>query len=363
MNLDAKIRKTVASFATHLGIIVSKRCNLMCPSCITRSSPSESHAPPRYDVHRAISEAAALRGEGLGPSTVSFTGGEPFLLLEELESYTRHAHAAGLKTGVVTNAFWAENAGAARRALGRLRHVTRFDLSTDPRHERVVSLDTLGTAIRLLTSTRQLGSIRVVRQPGDDEFLRRLKSVLADRGVGYKLRESSMIWLDRNGVPRISARQGSASPPLGPCAAMSPVIDPSGTVFACCGALQNLTPPHPLVLGDLRSERIRSIYYRYHTSPFVQGMRIGGIAEVLALLSRRRPALPLPVHHDASNMCYTCFHVFARLPAAVARDIARSRALVMRFAMMRFVLYGEGIGLDVLPATYLKHAKRALAGE
>jgi hypothetical protein len=103
----------------QLVIQLTDRCNAQCPQCGMR-------APNRYgrrvididDAKRAIDHAA----QG-GIKAVSFTGGEPFLVLDELLSLIRYAQEAGIpyiRTG--TNGFFFIHENEAR-LLDRVRGI------------------------------------------------------------------------------------------------------------------------------------------------------------------------------------------------------------------------------------------------
>ena len=86
----------------QLIIQLTDRCNAACPQCgmnIRQRFPRRTLSPDR--VRRMI-DAAALSGF----AAVSFTGGEPLLMLEDLTALIKHAGAAGIayiRTG--TNGF------------------------------------------------------------------------------------------------------------------------------------------------------------------------------------------------------------------------------------------------------------------
>ncbi len=87
----------------QLVIQLTDRCNACCPQCgmrVTEKFPRSSLSP---DEVRKIIDAAAEKGF----RALSFTGGEPMLMADELAGLIRHAGAAGIpfiRTG--TNGFF-----------------------------------------------------------------------------------------------------------------------------------------------------------------------------------------------------------------------------------------------------------------
>jgi MoaA/NifB/PqqE/SkfB family radical SAM enzyme len=86
----------------QLVIQLTDRCNGLCPQCGMRATENFSRSSMAVDdVKRAIDSAVAR-----GFTVLSFTGGEPLLLLDELVSLIRYAGCAGMeyiRTG--TNGF------------------------------------------------------------------------------------------------------------------------------------------------------------------------------------------------------------------------------------------------------------------
>jgi uncharacterized Fe-S cluster-containing radical SAM superfamily protein len=95
----------------QLVIQITDRCNASCPQCGMRASADFPRSKlPLDDVKRILDRAAEK-----GIQVVSFTGGEPFLYLEELAEMIRYAGRAGIgciRTG--TNGFFLRGAGTDR---------------------------------------------------------------------------------------------------------------------------------------------------------------------------------------------------------------------------------------------------------
>ena len=86
----------------QLVIQLTDHCNAFCPQCGMRVTEKFPRSRLSVDDVKRILDCAAERGV----TVVSFTGGEPFLFLEELTQLIRHAGRAGIeyvRTG--TNGF------------------------------------------------------------------------------------------------------------------------------------------------------------------------------------------------------------------------------------------------------------------
>ena len=87
----------------QLIIQLTDRCNAACPQCGMNSRQRFPRRTLPLDKVRRMIDAAAQEG----CAAVSFTGGEPLMMLEELVALIKHAGAAGMayiRTG--TNGFW-----------------------------------------------------------------------------------------------------------------------------------------------------------------------------------------------------------------------------------------------------------------
>jgi len=87
----------------QLVIQITDRCNARCPQCGMRVSNAMARHRLSLDQVNAMLEAAAAQGV----KVVSFTGGEPFLVFDDLVAMIRHAGSLGMnfiRTG--TNGFW-----------------------------------------------------------------------------------------------------------------------------------------------------------------------------------------------------------------------------------------------------------------
>ncbi len=111
----------------QLVIQLTDRCNARCPQCGMRATNRYSRSVINLDdARRAIDHAAAG-----GVKAVSFTGGEPFLVMDELLALIHHAQAAGIpyvRTG--TNGYFFADDGKGR-SLDRIRSIAEALAATD----------------------------------------------------------------------------------------------------------------------------------------------------------------------------------------------------------------------------------------
>jgi hypothetical protein len=139
-------------------------CTARCDHCITIAGPKVRRKMTLEDARAVVASVAKVPHlDGL-----VFTGGENFIHREELLELVRDCTAAGLRSEVITNAFWATSPAAAREALEPFREagLGLIRISVDRFHLPYVAPDRVHTALAAL---REQGFQRhvtcVVEQP------------------------------------------------------------------------------------------------------------------------------------------------------------------------------------------------------
>lgn len=120
-----------------LSLLLTLQCNASCLHCGTMSGP---HVRSRIDptaAATAIQEASAS-----GFKLVVFTGGEPLMYGPSLHSLIELAKSLGLRTRIVTNAFWAVDGTRADSVVGKLTAagLDEINFSTGDQHAKFVPL-------------------------------------------------------------------------------------------------------------------------------------------------------------------------------------------------------------------------------
>ena len=110
---------------TGIHILLTYRCTYECDHCFLHCGPQRAGAftIPQF---RALFDEIGRIGT---IQTVYFEGGEPFLHYATLVEGVRMARAAGLETGIVTNAYWATSLDDAVCCLRPFRELNLADLS------------------------------------------------------------------------------------------------------------------------------------------------------------------------------------------------------------------------------------------
>lgn len=177
-----------------LTILGTYKCTAACENCCFGSNPFITKRLGLPDILSFISEGARTGHCKL----VVFSGGECFLLRDDLVAAVRHATRLGLATRCVTNGYWAKRMDHGRRRLQALRDagLTELNISTGDYHQRFVDQQTVINAaclsVELMKSTLIVVESQKERRVsaaalGADPRIQRL---LAEHGDGFQLIES-----------------------------------------------------------------------------------------------------------------------------------------------------------------------------
>ncbi|SET16990.1 radical SAM/SPASM domain-containing protein [[Clostridium] polysaccharolyticum] len=148
-----------------LGFTLLKKCTAKCDICCFESAPSDEE---KLDINR-VKEYIEQSKELEQIKTIAFTGGEPFLVYEELLELVRLAKAAGKKPNTITNGFWAADGKTAFSRLKELKAagIDYLSLSYDAYHGQYIDVNNIRN---ILNAAAQLGistTLSIVKIKGE----------------------------------------------------------------------------------------------------------------------------------------------------------------------------------------------------
>jgi hypothetical protein len=231
----------------RVGLLLTERCDIACSHCWLE--PSSNGADMTLDEAKGyIDQASSI------PSVewISFTGGEPFLLLGLLNELVGYASAKGLRTECVTNCSWAETPAKTEESLKSLRAsgLDVVNISADDFHQEFVPFEnvrncfeaakSLGLKTVIMSTAQAGGALRlaeIINRLGSDE-VGTLGDEKSRKGLSAIAVETGFIPVGRAAeLPRDKWLIGE-SPTEGPCRLVlrDIGIDPGGELLACCSA-------------------------------------------------------------------------------------------------------------------------------
>ena len=102
---------------THLTILPTYRCTAACAQCCFESDP---HVQGRIPLERILDYIDQAARDFPTLKLVVFSGGECFLLRDDLDKAIARAAGHGLATRCVTNGYWATSKRAAQERIAPL---------------------------------------------------------------------------------------------------------------------------------------------------------------------------------------------------------------------------------------------------
>lgn len=178
-----------------LTILGTYKCTAACENCCFGSNPHLTKRLGLEDILAFISEGA----ESPDAEIVVFSGGECFLLREDLVVAVAHATDLGLRTRCVTNGYWAKSLDHGRKRLRALREagLCELNISTGDFHQEWVAQETVINAACLsvelgMEETLVVVELREGREVTAERLLadERLQRLQADRKAHFTLIQS-----------------------------------------------------------------------------------------------------------------------------------------------------------------------------
>jgi len=294
-----------------IGLLYTRTCPLACGHCISESSPQARGRMRPEQVRRYL---PAIRQFS---ERVCFTGGEPLLFPSEILQLTAEAREIGLEVSVVTGAGWVKTEAMARERVGELAAagISRVVISWDPYHEEFAprahalalaqAACDAGIAVDLRTVVPANRSLEDYQAPFRKLPIHFEMSMPVRLGSARSLPEADFRWWD--------------GPPVGTCnVVLRPVIEPDGSVYACCGPGNFSRRSSPLALGNAEERPLEEILQRAACDPILEAISLIGPHGLYRLLQEEgNDGSRIEPRRRYSGVCELCLDINDS-PAAVA---------------------------------------------
>lgn len=283
-------------------IELGRFCPVECAHCHVESDTTTREKLNEPMLKRAISEFSKLPYARY----VYLTGGEPFSHRSLLAASLDAARTGGLKSYVLTSAYWARTIRSASSTLSNLPHVDLVGISYDQYHAPRVPIRSI------------LNAANAFRSRGTSVFL-----ALGSFGPSDLIRMTTISELKKLGCgdlpvvhyPLLARGKGAGLPELqglelaresaGGCRSIgAPVLTASGKMCACCHTnAANATRnglPDPLAISSTAD--VREAAAKFASSRFYRALRTIGPLEIaqfcgINLDNQSRPDV------DICNVC------------------------------------------------------------
>jgi len=291
-----------------LGLNLGYTCNARCRSCLWGEQTNSGLKMSVEDACSYIDQAHQLGDIVI----VGFTGGEPFLYLDEMRSVTRHASATyGLPSGAATNASWAITPERAEEVLHTLyqlglRHLV---ISVDDFHQEWIPLDRVSNCLAAAKAVKIRCLIQCVVTATANGLAYYLEAlgVAGDNDLAALEIPCTPIGSAATQIPEDDFMT-QPGVPAGYCTMFrSLTVRPEGDLTLCCGAAF-LT--ESLLAGNLRHERLDRIMERAEWDSLYNALAVGKGPSILARVLEEQGYGDQLLDGYASS-CHACHHILS----------------------------------------------------
>lgn len=301
------------SIVTILG---SYRCNAECEHCCFESNPRIKHRLSLAEITEFIADAAKFRELQM----VVFSGGECFLLGDDLGLAIEFSKRLSLRTRCVTNGYWAKSMVGGRERLRKLKEqgLDELNISTGDYHQKYVSEETvvnaaylgveLGIENTLIVVEMKKG--RVVTKQRMLERYPQLASMQNDKSPSFKVIESPWMpmsyreQIDQDPIymlnrTNVHLRTG--------CSSLNTtlVLSPQKKVGFCCGLTRELIPELNEFIGNYSLEQVLEIAGRDFMKIW---LLVDGPERILAWAASKNAEIDW--ENKYSHHCHACLALF-----------------------------------------------------
>lgn len=313
-----------------LAVITTNRCNATCDHCISASSPERAETLTFAQIRKAVDEVNAINRL----LNVTFSGGEPTLLGDELLESIAYCSDMGISTRVVTNGKWAKSPQVAARKIRELREVglAELNVSCDDYHLRDIPIERVkyawdaahgqGFKAVVLANASGVGAKITpdflesylegpIHRCYDESGLRLPLPEPASDGTLYLLSNSTLNLLGRGTelIPVERVKKRSLAQFQGYCdlAWRDMAITPSGEIGSCCGCEIDRNPV--LRAGRLEDGVLEALQ-RADDNVLIAAISVLGPSYLKQVVEAARPDIRF--RDCYSNACEICEEVTSR---------------------------------------------------
>ena len=257
---------------------------------------------------------------------VVFTGGEPFLLGDDLVACVEYCARKGLATRIVTNAYWALTAEAARTMMRRYKDagLKEINLSCDDYHQEFIPLESIKYAndacmevgLPCLIGHKIMKDCTITLEHLEDFLGYKLARFdpkkknnpdnnLVDTGFTVPIAEDMHLIPDEEILYPPYEHHWKA-----PCKSILRriVITPRKEISVCCGMVPRKV--EEVVFGTLDEYSLEELIIRAHTDLIVNWLALEGPYGLMKFILKKDPQIPFRKQYV--NNCHLCSEILTR---------------------------------------------------
>lgn len=294
-----------------LSLITTHACTAACDHCCFNCTPKIKDAIPVERIHDLIDEVRDV------PSikVIVFSGGECFLLGDDLFDLIAHAKRNGFLTRCITNGYWATEKNTSKIVASLVdAGLDEINFSTGEEHSQYVPAERvlLGSKTCNEAGIRTLVNVELFNESNFDCAPLIAEATSKSNPPEKAIRLQRNIWIkgdgnrDLNHQPEHSRFNADR---LGGChTAMSVIaVTPNMSLVACCGLHMERIPD--LHLGSVKDRTIPQVLNEAPDDFLKIWIHVEGPERILNFVKGKIPEYSLPL--ESSHPCTTCLHLYS----------------------------------------------------
>ena len=298
-----------------LSLLATYQCSAKCKNCCFQCSPQIKQRLSLEEMKSYIDQSIDFCKDQL--TVLVLTGGECFLLKDDLVKIVKYAHSKGLLVRVVTNGFWARTYSEAYDRLKELVDVglTEINFSTGDDHQKwipyssivngcIAAID-LGLTCLVNVETHDKASFNCKRFFLDEQ----LKDYFNPKKHKNPLLVNNSLWMPvAKGEKSIKYKTIMFDPKEERrCTSLftSLSINAYSQMIACCGLTSEYNPF--LRLGSLKRHSVGELYKNQFQDFIKIWLFVEGPDSILKFVYQK---LKIDKEVETKHICESCAEIF-----------------------------------------------------
>lgn len=298
---------------TTVTILTTYQCTAACRNCCFQCNPNIKERLTFEEMKGYLDMCLEAYPNSI--KVLVLTGGECFLLGNDLMKIIEYANSKGLVVRVVTNGYWAQTYEKAYKKLKKLTDIglREINFSTGDDHQEWVKYDNV---IYGSMAALDLGLTCVVNVETHDTSVFSSKQFLEDERLKPYLEKEKKrikifngVWVPFSEDANLSYNNSMLGVKKERCTSLfnTITINPYSFVIACCGLYSERILPLRLGLLNQKSKNIKSIYARQFQDFMNLWLFVEGPYKILEWLYKKQNIdKPIPNGH----ICMLCANIF-----------------------------------------------------
>lgn len=301
MSIKLMRPKTLVFVTTH-------KCSAQCKNCCFSCSPQKQQRLTIGEMVYYIDQVKNDFSDSV--KLLVLTGGESFLLGDELISIIEYAHSHGLRTRIVTNGYWAMTEESAIKKISQLRKsgLDEINFSTGDEHMQWIPLDNIYNGIKASMGQGIVTAVNIETHNSSSFnstiFINQgnLFKYFDKTTYRYPLRVVSGLWVPFAKHEQITYEEKKSPHPAFGCDSIltTLAISPYSQLMACCGLpCEYLTT---LRLGNLKEYTIKELYESQYRDLFKLWLFTEGPQSIMEYIHEKK-GITGPIVGHSCQIC------------------------------------------------------------